>query len=112
MDRVEERSVDQREPENLGQDGRVFWRTALLEREFTEIHDLTRLAIAAKCLDEIRADEETLRIEGRFTSDRFNRAIPHPAVRTLSENRTCFLRVIRELGLDQVNGDTGQLKIF
>lgn len=107
-----ERIIDQKEPGSLQEHGRAFWKRALLEREFTDAHDLERLAIAAKLLDEIAADEETLRIEGRFTEDRFRRSIPHPAVRTLAENRTCFLRVIRELGLDQVAPDDAQLKLY
>lgn len=99
-------------PENLADIGRAFWKKAMLEREFSDAHDLARLAIAAKCLDDIHEDEELLRIEGRFIRDRFNRPIPHPAIRSLAENRTCFLRVINALGLDQVEEAGAQLKLY
>lgn len=87
-------------PEFLKQDGRLFWDRARAEREFVDAHDERRLEIACKLLDDIQADETVLREEGRFTRDRWNRRIPHPALKSLAENRIIFLRTIRELGLD------------
>ncbi len=92
-------------PAGLDAHGLAFWRKATADRDFAEAHDLERLAIAARALDEIAADEALLRTEGRYTSDRWGRRIPHPALKTVAENRVLFLRCIRELGLDLVVAD-------
>jgi phage terminase small subunit len=87
-------------PPGLQKDGRWFWHRSMDEREFSECHDIKRLEMGARTLDEIMADQETLGMEGRFTTDRWGRRIPHPALKTLQENRILFLRIVRELGLD------------
>jgi phage terminase small subunit len=92
-------------PVGLQKRGRWFWNHATDERDFTDAHDIERLSMACKTLDEISADEATLKAEGRFTADRWGRAIPHPAVKTLGENRILFLRIVRELGLDLVTAE-------
>jgi hypothetical protein len=89
-------------PTGLRGPGRRFWKAATRERVFSESHDLARLLIGARTLDEIAADEATLATEGRFTVDRWGRRVAHPALKSLQENRALFLRVIRELALDLV----------
>jgi hypothetical protein len=89
-------------PGGLRGPGRRFWKAATKERIFSEAHDLARLAIAARTLDEIAADQETVKAEGRYTRDRWGRAVAHPALKALQENRALFLRVVRELALDIV----------
>jgi phage terminase small subunit len=95
-------------PAGLAKDGRTFWKAATTEREFSEAHDLRRLEMGCRTLDEIAADQSTIRAEGRYTEDRWGRAIPHPALKTLQENRALFLRVIRELALDVVAPDASR----
>ncbi len=87
-------------PSGLGPAGKKDWHQAHAEREFVCFHDTRRLAMLCRLQDEIAADEETLRAEGRYTTDRHGRRIPHPALRTLGENRILYLRCVRELGLD------------
>ena len=87
-------------PAGLRKDGKWFWERGTAEREFSEAHDIKRLEMGCRTLDEIASDEKTIKHEGRFTTDRWGRRIPHPALKTLAENRILFLRIIRELGLD------------
>jgi len=91
-------------PENLGPQGTAFWQQAVREREFVESHDLRRLELACRILDEIYEDEERLRKDGRYVRGRYH-VVPHPALRTLTDLRTTFLRAIRELGLDLVQAE-------
>jgi hypothetical protein len=102
----------EREISDLGPDGLWFLQKALAEREIVEAHDLERVKIAARCLDEIRADERRVELEGRYTRARFNRLIPHAAIKVIQENRAIFLRVVREMGLDQVVDDREQGRLF
>jgi len=88
--------------EELGPDGLWFWKKALGEREITEAHDVERVLIAAKCLDEIRADERLLEKEGRYARGRFSRVYPHPAIKVIQENRAIFLRTVDTHGLTPV----------
>lgn len=99
-------------PEGLGEDGRWFWSKAKAEREFTDAHDLARLAIAARILDEIRADQDLIEREGRYVHARLGRMIPHPAIKILQENRGLFIRAIQALGLDVVEEVGSQLKLY
>jgi len=99
-------------PHGLGPDGKWFFEKALFEREFRDVHDLARLEIAARLLDDIRSDENLIEKEGRFSKGRFNRLYPHPAIKIIAENRAIFIRVITALGLDIVDDRGGQERLF
>jgi hypothetical protein len=94
-------------PDGLGDDGQWFWKRATGERDYTEAHDLERLRIAAKCLDDIRVDQAVLDRDGRYVRARFNRLVAHPAIKTIQENRALFLRTVNSMGLD-ITDDRGQ----
>jgi len=87
-------------PAGLKIPGQTFYRKVLEEYELPETHDLERLLMAAKCLDEIADDEKTVKNEGRFIEDRFNQKREHPASKAIRDNKTLFCRIIRELALD------------
>ena len=87
-------------PSGLKTPGRKFYKKVLEEYELPETHDLERLFMAAKCLDEIADDEKTVKEEGRFIEDRFNQKREHPASKAIRDNKTLFCRIIRELALD------------
>jgi len=87
-------------PSGLKMPGRKFYKKVLEEYELPETHDLARLYMAARCLDEIAADEKTVKAEGRFIEDRFHQKREHPASKAIRDNKTLFCRIIRELALD------------
>jgi hypothetical protein len=94
----------------LGPDGLWFWKKAIAEREIEQAHDVERVLIACRILDELRSDERLVEKEGRYVRGRFNRSYQHPAIRVIQENRAIFVRVIRELGLDVI--DDRQERLF
>ncbi|MDD3847492.1 MAG: hypothetical protein PHC90_14180 [Syntrophorhabdaceae bacterium] len=87
-------------PSGLKTPGKKFYKKVLEEYDISESHDLERLFMAAKCLDEIAADEKLLKAEGRFIEDRFHQKREHPASKAVRDNKTLFCRIIRELALD------------
>lgn len=80
--------------------GRKFWKKVLGEYVLTDAHDLTRLALAAGCLDEIAGAEVILAADGYFTLDRYGGRRENPAAKSVRENKIIFCRIVRELGLD------------
>jgi hypothetical protein len=87
-------------PPGLQHPGRRFWKQVTGERDFTEGHDLARLFMAARCLDEIADDETTVQAEGRYVEDRFGQKKEHPAAAAIRANKMVFIKIIRELALD------------
>lgn len=80
--------------------GRNFWKKVLKEYELTETHDLERLSMAAKCLDDISEAEERVRKDGMFVKNRYGSTIEHPGMKTIKDCRLLFVKIIRELALD------------
>jgi phage terminase small subunit len=94
-------------PSGLRAPGNKFWKQAHSERELEEGHDLERLFMACRCLDEIAEDEKLIKAEGRFIKDRWGQKKEHPAAKAIRDNKIIFLRIIRELALDIVTpGDS------
>lgn len=89
-------------PKGLQAPGKRFWKQAHSERELDEGHDLERLFMACRCLDEIAEDEKVVTSEGRFIEDRFHQKREHPAAKSIRDNKIIFCRIIRELALDIV----------
>lgn len=87
-------------PNGLQLAGKKFFRKVLSEYVLTEGHDIMRLFMACRCLDEIAEAEKVVTDEGRFISDRFQQKREHPAAKAIRDNKIIFLRIIRELGLD------------
>ena len=94
-------------PSGLQAPGKKFFKKVLSEYELTEGHDLERLFMACRCLDEIAEAEKVVKTEGRFIEDRFHQKREHPAAKSIRDNKIIFCRIIRELGLDIVtHGDS------
>ena len=91
-----------RTPSGLESPGKKFYKKIMHEYEMEESHDLERLFMACRCLDEISESEKIVKEEGRFILDRFKQKKEHPAAKAIRENKVLFCRIIRELGLDLV----------
>lgn len=88
-------------PPGLKERGTEFWSQVLSEFILDKAHDLERLSLAAKCLDELAADEATVAAQGRFfTNSKTGQIREHPASKAIRENKVLFARLVRELGLD------------
>ena len=87
-------------PNGLQGSGKKFFKKVLSEYILSESHDLERLFMACRCLDEISAAEKIVVMEGRFIEDRFKQKREHPAGKAIRDNKVLFCRIIRELGLD------------
>ncbi len=89
-----------RAPNGLQSHGKKFFKKVLSEYVLTEGHDLERLFMACRCLDEIADAEKVVTDEGRFIEDRFKQKREHPAAKSIRDNKIIFCRIIREVGLD------------
>jgi len=87
-------------PNGLQSHGKRFYKKVLSEYVLTEGHDLERLFMACRCLDEISESEKVVTEDGRFIDDRFKQKREHPAAKSIRDNKIIFCRIIRELGLD------------
>lgn len=87
-------------PQDLKKHGRAFWQAVQADYSMQEAHDLERLKMAARCLDDIAAAEEQIEKDGAFVRDRYGQVKEHPAGKVVREHRALFIRIIRELALD------------
>lgn len=87
-------------PKGLKVAGRKFWKKVLNEYELPDTHDLTRLEMAAKCLDELADAENRIKADGRFTVNRYGATVEHPGCKMVRDSRILFIKIIRELNLD------------
>lgn len=85
---------------DLKKTGRDFWKRVLKEYEMVDAHDLTRLHMACRCLDDITEAEKQIEEDGHFVKDRYGQTKEHPGGKVIRDNRTLFCRIIRELALD------------
>lgn len=72
------------------------------EYDLSEAHDLARLSLACKCLDDLSVAEERVEKDGMFTENRYGNIVEHPAVKSIKDFRLLFVKIIRELSLDIV----------
>lgn len=94
-------------PNGLKAAGKKFWKKAHSERVFDEAHDLERLCMAAKCLDDLAEAEKRVKEDGMFTKNRYGNVIEHPGVKMIRDTRLLFVKIIRELALDIIDpGDS------
>ena len=87
-------------PAGLQANGCKFWEKILGEYILEEAHDLERLSMACKCLDDIHQGEEQIKLDGMYVRDRYGQVKEHPAAKVIRDNRIIFCRIIRELALD------------
>jgi phage terminase small subunit len=95
-----------RAPKTLKAEGRKFWRKVLSEFDLSDAHDLERLAMAGKCLDDLVEAEERVKTDGMFTLNRYNNVIEHPGLKVIRDTRTLFVKIVREMCLDLTAGDS------
>jgi len=97
----------QRAPSGLQTPGKRFWKRVLSEYELEEAHDLERLKMACKCLDDLEEAEQRIKKDGMFVTNRYGNTTEHPGVKMIKDSRLLFVKIIRELALDIVNpGDS------
>jgi phage terminase small subunit len=97
-------------PQGLKAQGAEFWDKVLSEFVLEKAHDLERLSLASKCLDELAADEATVAADGRFfTNTKTGQIREHPAAKAIRENKVLFARLVRELGLDLESAQESRL---
>lgn len=87
-------------PKGLKAAGKRFWKKVLSEYELIDAHDRERLAMAAKCLDDLSEIEARVESDGRFVTNRYGTPVEHPGCKMLRDNRMLFVKIIREIGLD------------
>jgi len=87
-------------PNGLGEAGKDFWTKILGEYDLQEAHDLERLTMACKCLDDVIVIEERVKEDGRFTQNRYGGITEHPGGKSSRDTRALFMKIIRELNLD------------
>jgi hypothetical protein len=80
--------------------GKTFFEAVQADYAMEEAHDLARLEMAARCLDDIIEAEAAIKKDGAFVADRYGGTREHPAAKAIREYRALFLRIIRELALD------------
>lgn len=93
-------------PKELDTQGRKFWRKVLAEYDLQESHDLERLNLAAKCLDDLFEAENRVKIDGMFVTNRYGNLVEHPGIKIIKDSRTLFIKIVREMCLDITAGDS------
>lgn len=91
-------------PSGLKVNGRKFWKKVLSEYDLTDSHDLERLSMAAKCLDDLCEAEKRVKEDGMFTRNRYGSVVEHVGLKMIRDTRLLFLKTIRELSLDISTG--------
>lgn len=87
-------------PAGLKTPGRVFWRKVLSEFRLEESHDLQRLEMACRTLDNLKEAEDRVKTDGMFTTNRYNSVVEHPALKSIKDFRMLFIKIVREMNLD------------
>ncbi len=92
-------------PKYLKKRGRAFYKKVREEFVIDKVHDKERLALAAGELDTQDAAQEAIEEHGHYITNRYGNVIENPAVKTMRDSRTLFVRIVRELGLDLVTAE-------
>lgn len=85
---------------DLGIHGRRFFDKVMEEAGLEDAHDLERLLMACRCLDDLDVAESRVKVDGMFTINRYGATVEHPAFKTIKDLRLLFVKIIRELSLD------------
>jgi P27 family predicted phage terminase small subunit len=86
-------------PSGLGV-SRKLWREVTSEYIDFEPHHLKLLQLICETWDAIIEAREVLKKEGSYFVDRYQQPKEHPAADAERKNKTLFMRLVRELGLD------------
>jgi len=89
-----------RTPSDLGTEGKRFWKKVLSEFAIRDTHDLERLKMAGKCLDDLAEAEKRVKTDGMFAVNRYGKTVEHPGLKIIRDSRMLFLKTMRELCLD------------
>lgn len=90
-------------PKYLKKRGREFYKGVIDDFVFERIHDKERLGHASGELDIQDQAEKAIKKYGYYIKNRYGKLIENPAVKTLRDSRTLFIKIIRELGLDLIS---------
>ena len=93
-------------PNGLNSPGKRFWKKVLSEYDLQESHDLERLAMACKCLDDLAEAEKRVKSDGMFVTNRYGNLVEHPGIKLVKDSRTLFIKIIREMCLDLTTGES------
>lgn len=83
---------------HLSSEARSLWRSVLADYSL-EPHHLAILQAACEALDRTAEARAAIERDGAYVEGRFGTKA-HPALSIERDNRTQFLRALRELGLD------------
>ena len=96
-------------PQNLGADGRRFFRT--VSREYVlSPSELALLEQASHAYEHATAAWRTLAAEGAVIADRYGSPKQHPAVATANTMAQLVARLARQLGVELADEDAVRLK--
>lgn len=96
-------------PKHLRRQGAAYWRRVVASypddfRDDSEDQDLLRLC--CEQLDRCWAANRKIRGDGLFIKDRFGHTKPHAAAEIERQAALAFVRIRRELNLDEAPSDT------
>lgn len=86
-------------PSGLGV-SRKLWRDIVSEYIEFEPHHLKLLQLICETWDKVVGAREVLQKDGSYFVDRYGQPKEHPAADAERKNKTLFMRLVRELGLD------------
>lgn len=98
-------------PEHLSETMQEWWRS-VVEVFVLQPHHLQLLRRACESWDVAEQARELLDAEGPTTVDRFGQVKPHPAAGVWRDNVGSFQRLVRELGLDKLAGDSRPPRLY
>jgi phage terminase small subunit len=96
-------------PKYLKRRGRAFYKSVREEFILDKTHDLERLGLAGGELDIQDGAQAEIDKHGFYVKNRYGKLIENPAVKTLRESRTLFIKIVREMGLDLVTAEQARL---
>jgi P27 family predicted phage terminase small subunit len=96
-------------PQNLGTDGRRFWRTVTREYDVSP-SELALLEQASHAYEHATSAWRTLADEGAVIQDRYGSPKQHPAVATANTFATLTARLAKQLGVELADDDSVKLK--
>jgi phage terminase small subunit len=82
------------------QKSKSLWKEITSEYVDFECHHLRLLQLICETWDKIIEAREVLKVTGPYFVDRYNQPKEHPAADAERKNKTLFMRLVRELGLD------------
>ncbi|MDY6987711.1 MAG: hypothetical protein SWQ30_06595 [Thermodesulfobacteriota bacterium] len=87
-------------PQYLKADGKAFFAGVTAEYLIKDTHHIELLTQAAVCVDRISEARRKIQKDGAFVTDRWGKPRLHPGHKVEKDNKSLFLRIVRDLGLD------------